>query len=61
MVPRYWVGLVMFCMAAVFTAALGSLLQYRAMAQREGTSSAHSEAVTASLPLPTVRRSSFGY
>jgi hypothetical protein len=60
--PRYWLGLLMFCMAAVFTAVLGSVMQYRAIAQQQAVIAAHeSEPLTASL-LPTAvhyRKASF--
>lgn len=62
-VPRYWMGLLMFCMAAVFTVVLGSVLQYRAIAQQhQATLSGHSETFTASLlPPAAARRASYFY
>jgi hypothetical protein len=60
--PRYWLGLLMFCMAAVFTAVLGSVMQYRAIAQQQAVIAAHeSEPLTASLLPPAVhyRKASF--
>jgi hypothetical protein len=49
---QYWLLLVMFCVAAVVTMAVGSVLQYRAIAQ-QAASASHAEAVTASLLPPT--------
>jgi hypothetical protein len=57
-VPRYWLGLVMFCIAAVFTVILGSVLQYRAIAQ-QATIAAPSEAIAASLLPPATRKASY--
>lgn len=60
--PRYWLGLLMFCMAAVFTAALGSVLQSRAIARQQAAIAAQAgEPLTASLLPPTAhyRRASF--
>lgn len=60
--PRYWLGLLMFCMAAIFTAALGSLIQYRAVAQQQAAIAAYGEEpLTASLLPQTAhyRKASF--
>ena len=60
--PRYWLGLLMFCIAAVFTAVLGSAMQYRAIAQQQVALAAHAdEPLTASLLPPTAhyRKASF--
>ena len=57
-VPRYWLGLLMFCIAAVFTVALGSALQYRAIAQ-QATIADPGEAVTASLQPSDARKASY--
>jgi len=52
--PRYWLGLLMFGLAAIFTAALGSLIQYRAIAQHQAAIAAYDEEpLTASLPPPS--------
>jgi hypothetical protein len=60
--PRYWMGLLMFCMAAVFAVALGSVLQYRAIAHQQALSASY-ETFTASLLPPTAlyRKASLGY
>lgn len=60
--PRYWLGLIMFCMTAVFTAVLGSVMQYRAIAAQQAAITAlGSEPQTASLLPPTAhyRKASF--
>jgi hypothetical protein len=60
--PRYWLGLLMFCMAAVFTVVLGSVMQYRAIAAQQAALTAlGSESLTASLLPPTAhyRKASF--
>lgn len=60
--PRYWLGLLMFCMAAVFTVVLASVIQYRAIAAQQASIAAHdSEPLTASLLPPTAqyRKASF--
>ena len=60
--PRYWMGLVMFCMAAVFTVVLGSVIQYRAIATQQAAIAARgNEPLTASLLPPTAyyRKASF--
>jgi hypothetical protein len=60
--PRYWMGLLMFCMAAVFAVALGSVLQYRAIAHHQEAAASY-ETFTASL-LPSTafyRKASLSY
>jgi hypothetical protein len=61
--PRYWLGLLMFCTAALFTAVLGSLLQHRAIIQQQAATATQGDAFTASLlpPATAYRRASLGY
>ena len=61
--PRYWLGFLMFCMAAVFAVALVSVLQYRAVAQQLATMAATVETASVSLLPPTAhyRKASLGY
>ena len=56
-IAHYWLGFVVFCVAAVFAVGLGSFLQYRAIARQQAASTAYSEAFTASVvPPPAYRR-----
>jgi hypothetical protein len=57
--PRYWLGLLMFCVAAVLTVALGNILQYRAVAQQATIASHSNEPLTASLLPPATRKASY--
>jgi hypothetical protein len=61
--PRYWLGLLMFCMAAMFAVCLGSVLQYRAIAHQQAVSASYETTFTASLLPPTAlyRKASLGY
>jgi hypothetical protein len=61
--PRYWTGLLMFCMAAIFAVALGSVLQYRAVARQQAMMAAAAAPATVSLLPPTAlyRKASLGY
>jgi drug/metabolite transporter (DMT)-like permease len=60
--PRYWLGLLIFCVAAVFTVVLGSVMQYRAIAvQQAAIAALGGEPLTASLLPPTAHTRKASY
>jgi drug/metabolite transporter (DMT)-like permease len=56
---QYWMGLLMLCVAAVFTVGLGSLLQHRAINRHQAATVAYSEAFAVSVLPPVYRKASF--